>query len=389
MSDKEIALKVLKDRLALISRGICIEPVNKNKPVHHLQSYYGGTGPRGKQYYVCYQDEETPERMISLPIYPSDHYLAAYAVRTKRSPKNPHDLIADNGVILKGVPPHSRKHKAVSTGLGIELIVENHPYDTKAINVSASCRHFENNEKCKFCTTDVGMETLNVPKRVSYEEVMEAVKLNLENIPNMRSITVSGGTIESPDKNLSYMVGIAKRIKEWTDLSLYFQLEPCDDMSLLQELSQYAEGLGICLDIFDERVRKEICPGKAKTSLKKYFDMWKKSVEFFGKGNVETHCLIGLGEDINLVLDNIKKCVALGVRVTPLHIRAGSKDLGEFFVPTYLEDEERYLKFHIEAAKIMKQYGMDYRFKDGPGCIGCKGCNAIIEACEYAKLLDE
>ncbi len=386
--DKKKALKILKDRLALISRGICIEPISEDKPVVHLQSHYGGTGPRGKKYYVCYDEAETPERMISLPIYPESHYLSKYAVKTKRSERNSHDLITENGIILKGVPA-SGKNKVISQGIPIAVIVENHPYETKTINVSSSCRHFENEEKCKFCTTDVGMQTMNIPSKISHEEVMEALKLDIENNPNMRTITISGGTIESPENNLIYMVELAKRIKAVIDVTLFFQIEPCDDISKLKELAQNSEGLAVCLDVFDEKLRKDICPGKAKNSKEKYIRMWTEAVKFYGRGNVESHCIIGLGEDLDEVIKSVEECVSLGVKVTPLHVRVGSKDLGENFVPSYLEKEDEYLDFYIRVAQIMQKYGICYKHKDGSGCIGCNGCNAIVEACEYVSLLAE
>ena len=67
------------------------------------------------------------------------------------------------------------------------------------------------------------------------------------------------------------------------------------------------------IELYDEKLRKEICPGKGEITNDVYFETLKNAVRLFGKGNVSSVLIVGIQpkEDI---IDACKKLINIGVR---------------------------------------------------------------------------
>jgi hypothetical protein len=385
--DKDTAYKILKDKVYLLSRGIIIHPRKWWMPVRHKQSYAGGPGPQGRIYYLSYAEDGPAVAMISIPAYPKDHYLAKYAVDTKRSKTNPHNLITESGIFLRGRPssPSFRMSLKDGTSIGRNVLFRMHCYDTYAISPSLACYHHENGTQCRYCTIDIPTSRgWGLPKRFSDEHLVEALQVTLKH-SRVRSITMTGGTFPDPDSCVRGMIGLIKKIRAVADISVHAQFEPVSDPGLLKELSSVADSAGIFLEIFDEDIRKAVCPGKSKIPKEKYIAAWKEAVQLFGRGNVLTTCILGFSEDLEAVLREVETPVSLGVRVGVLLVRPGSRALGRNFIPSYIGKENEIVDFYIRVAQLLFKYNLDTRVGDASGCIGCFGCSAVMEACEYLR----
>ena len=61
--------------------------------------------------------------------------------------------------------------------------------------------------------------------------------------------------------------------------------------------------VGIHLESADEKIREEMCPGKTNYgTIELYRETWQYAIQLFGRGNVSTYLLHGLGEDIETTL---------------------------------------------------------------------------------------
>ena len=106
LKSEKKALKNLKDRIMLLSRGITLP--DPSTPVRHLQSSQGGPGPMGT---VCYIGDAPGKHnsQMSLVIFPKDHYMAQYALPTTWVEANEEQKISE------------KKKKVLLTGDGIFL----------------------------------------------------------------------------------------------------------------------------------------------------------------------------------------------------------------------------------------------------------------------------
>src|SRR6202042_128290 len=71
--------------------------------------------------------------------------------------------------------------------------------------------------------------------------------------------------------------------------------------------------LGMHLEAVTPQVRARIMPGKAQVSLDRYFDAFAAAVPVFGRGQVSSYILAGLGDTSEAILETSEKLIALGV----------------------------------------------------------------------------
>ena len=391
LDNKKKALQYLKDRIMLLSRGITLP--DTSAPVRHLQSSQGGPGPMGT---VCYVGDMPGKHnsQISLTIFPKDHYMAQYALPTEwyksednkqNEQENKKKILQTGGnIFLEKVS--SKWQGTFSNGRKVSSISKTrfHPYRTFSLALYRTCRHFEANEQCKFCTISSLMNKLNFPIRSSNQENLEYLKIAMDNNP-IRSVTMSGGTFESPERTAREMLSLAKLIRKETEFSVHIQTEPFFDKDLMKELSEYVGTIGIFLESFDEKIRKQICPGKARyNSPENYLKCWEMAVDHFGRGNVWNTNIIGFNEDYDVILKGIEKAAKIGVISSILLFRVGSKALSGI-TPSYIGKEDDVLKLHQELGKILVKYSVDNTSPKKAGCLGCFGCSATKEVVKWAR----
>lgn len=376
----------LKTRLQLLARGI-LPPKLNGKTLSSFVTIGVGAGPQGKTFYVLSEEDQKAKSMISIPIFPEGHNLAKYAIKTKLG-DIPGTLVTEHGVILKSVIPPNFFNK--SNNKNKLLPIMRHCYGTATSVLGFDCKHFSSNDECKFCEiVHVGKNALGLPEQHSTDELFEAIKTAIE-YDKISTVTITSGTFTTPDEIVKAYIKLLKKLKHDIDkpIKYHVQHEPISDTTLFKGLAEYADSVGIFLEIFDEAKRKQICPGKAKISLDHYKENWREAVKHFGKGNVMSTCLLGFDIDYNHILEKIEEYAQIGVKTSLLFVRVKSKNLKDY-VPTYLiKTEDELVDLFIKAAGILTKYGLSFQKKKGSGCIGCQGCTGMTEANEIVKNID-
>ncbi|MEW5802504.1 MAG: radical SAM protein [bacterium] len=390
---EEKALRNLENRIHLCSRSITMP--EESNTVLHIQSTLGFGGPRGTTFYVGDAPGDHNSQ-ISLPILPANHYMAKYALPSEwwehdtlnNEPERKRKILRVKGIrddiflervpiIWKGTLPNGKKMTLISKG-------KLHPYQTYCVGHLWKCQHIEEDEGCKYCTLSLSVDRLNIPQAMTDDENLMYLKLAMVN-NKIRSITLTSGTIESPENTGRELLVLARRIREETGLSVHIQVEPIFNRALLKELSEVADTIGIFLEVFDERVRKQICPGKAKSFTQdEYLKCWELAASYFGRGRVGTSNIIGFDEDYDVVLRGVEKAAKAGALVSTLFLRVGSPKLRNI-IPSYIGREEEVLQLHMELGKILVENKVDDASHQRSGCVGCLGCNSTREAILWAR----
>jgi radical SAM protein (TIGR04043 family) len=73
------------------------------------------------------------------------------------------------------------------------------------------------------------------------------------------------------------------------------------------------DALGMHLEAVTPEVRARIMPGKAQVSVERYYEAFAAAVPTFGRGQVSTYILAGLGDTAAAILDTSERLIALGV----------------------------------------------------------------------------
>jgi radical SAM protein (TIGR04043 family) len=73
------------------------------------------------------------------------------------------------------------------------------------------------------------------------------------------------------------------------------------------------DSLGLHLEAVTEEVRQHIIPGKAEVPVSVYLEAFAAAVAIFGRGQVSSYLLAGLGDSREAILDMCSRMITLGV----------------------------------------------------------------------------
>ncbi|HSJ44476.1 MAG TPA: MSMEG_0568 family radical SAM protein [Euzebyales bacterium] len=245
--------------------------------------------------------------------------------------------------------------------------------DSLASTVIQTCKHWGTDDQCHFCGIELSLEagaTIPVKRPHQLAEVAAAAK----ELDGAVDVTLTTGTTHGPDRGALYLGRCAAAIKAATDLPIQVQFEPPEDLSVLDRIkAQGVDSVGIHVESFDPDVLARIAPPKARTGIDGYFHAWERAVAVFGRGQVSTYVILGMGEDLELTVDGCRRAVDAGVYpfVVPLRPVPGS----------ILEDRLPPSPDYVEA--IYRRVG-PYVTSRGlgswnvtAGCARCQACSAI------------
>ena len=181
---------------------------------------------------------------------------------------------------------------------------------------------------------------------------------------------------ETIDKGANRYIELLKGVKKnHPNLPLHIQIEALKDLEYINKLKEAgADTIGIHIEVLDEKLRRDITPGKFHLSYKLYEKNWKHAIEVFGMNQVSSYILTGFGGNKVKFLKDVEEVVSIGVipYITPVRSIPGKKDLP-------ITDYNELLDIYTKTAELMIDYGVN-PLKNRAGCVRCGGCSAINEA---------
>jgi radical SAM protein (TIGR04043 family) len=127
-------------------------------------------------------------------------------------------------------------------------------------------------------------------------------------------MVMTTGTPPTPDRGARVLCESAQAVKAAVELPLQAQCEPPDTDAWFQRLKDAGvDTLGMHLEVVSEGLRQRILPGKAEVPLSRYWDAFEAAVAVFGRGQVSTYLLAGLGDSAETLLATSRRLLDLGV----------------------------------------------------------------------------
>jgi radical SAM protein (TIGR04043 family) len=221
----------------------------------------------------------------------------------------------DEAVCEISFPPQP-KFYGLSTAEGVEYwkIAQLHSRDTLATTVLQTCIRYGNSAtKCQFCAIGESLKGGRTIARKSPEQLAE-VAAAAQRLDGVRNVVMTTGTPATDDRGAAVLTDCAAAIKAATNLPIQAQCEPPADFGWFHKLRNAGvDSLGMHLEAWDEDVRREIMPGKAEVPRAFYLEAFAAAVEVFGRGQVSTYLLAGLGDSIYSLHDAARTLIDLGV----------------------------------------------------------------------------
>jgi radical SAM protein (TIGR04043 family) len=199
-------------------------------------------------------------------------------------------------------------------GIPYSKIATLHGADVLATTILQSCIRYESRRKsCQFCAIGQSLAAGRTILRKTPEQLAEVARAAVL-LDGVKHMVMTTGTPNATDRGAQILCESAFGVKTAVDLPIQGQCEPPDDDAWFRRMHDAGiDSLGMHLEAVTPEVRARIMPGKATVSVERYFDAFEAAVGVFGRGQVSTYILAGLGDTPEAMLRTCEKLIALGV----------------------------------------------------------------------------
>ena len=133
------------------------------------------------------------------------------------------------------------------------------------------------------------------------------------------------------------------------------------------------------IECFDENLREEIMPAKGKIPIAVYLENWRVCLDIFGRNEVSTTVVVGIGESDESILKGVETAAAAGVMTFLVpHSPAAGAEYADFTPPS----AERMLHLYEKASEIHRKYGLDL-YACTAGCVKGGGFSGIKDVARF------
>ena len=263
---------------------------------------------------------------------------------------------------------------STADGTPYKAIALLHGRDVLATTLLQTCIRFrDRSQSCQFCAIEQSLDDGRTVVRKTPAQVAEVAEAAVR-LDGVRQLVMTTGTPNSDDRGARLMAETAAAVKAKVAIPIQGQCEPPDDPIWYQRMKDAGiDSLGMHLEVVEPEVRRRILPGKAELTLERYYDAFEQAVAVFGRGQVSTYLLAGLGDRAESLIACSERLIQLGVYPfvvpfvpiagTPLqHHPAPSTD---FMVGVYGAVAALLRASDISAAAM------------AAGCAKCGACSAL------------
>lgn len=203
---------------------------------------------------------------------------------------------------------------STSDGIPMWKVAQLHSHNVLATTVLQNCiRFYDRSTSCQFCA--IG-QSLKAERTIAYKlphHLAEVAKVAVER-DGVEQFVMTTGTPNTSDRGAKILYESVVAVKNAVNIAIQVQCEPPDDFTWFAKLKNAgADSIGMHLEAVEPHVREKIMPGKAEVSVAYYMEAFAAAVEVFGKGNVSTYLLAGLGDSAEALVSISEQLIAIGV----------------------------------------------------------------------------
>jgi radical SAM protein (TIGR04043 family) len=281
----------------------------------------------------------------------------------------------DAGPLVAEAPPEPRFYGlATAEGIPYRSIALLHGRDVLATTLLQTCIRFrDRTQSCQFCAIEQSLEDGRTLVRKTPQQVAEVAEAAVR-LDGVRQLVLTTGTPNSDDRGARLMAETAAAVKARVALPIQAQCEPPEDPAWYRRMQEAGvDSLGMHLEVVEEEVRRRVLPGKSELGLERYMEAFEQAVAVFGRGQVSTYLLAGLGDSAASLIAVSERLIALGVYPfvvpfvpiagTPLEVHPAPST--DFMVEVYTAVGDRLRASDLRSEAM------------AAGCAKCGACSAL------------
>jgi radical SAM protein (TIGR04043 family) len=203
---------------------------------------------------------------------------------------------------------------STADGIPYSKIAVLHGRDVLATTILQTCIRYQSRTKtCQFCAIGQSLAAGRTIARKTPAQLAEVAKAAVE-LDGVKHLVMTTGTPPGSDRGAAILSDSAAAVKAAVALPIQAQCEPPDDDAWFARMKAAGvDTLGMHLEAVTPEIRARIMPGKAQVSVERYFQAFAAAVPVFGRGQVSSYILAGLGDTSEAILDICARLVAIGV----------------------------------------------------------------------------
>ena len=262
---------------------------------------------------------------------------------------------------------------STADGISYRSIALLHSKDVLATTLQQTCIRFrDRSQSCQFCAIEQSIEDGALVRKAP-EQVAEVAEAAVR-LDGVKQLVMTTGTPNSDDRGARLMAETAEAVKRRVNLPIQGQCEPPEDPRWYQRMKDSGiDSLGMHLEVVEPDVRRRILPGKSELSLEHYYEAFADAVAVFGRGEVSTYLLAGLGDSKEALLECSQRLIELGVYpfVVPFVPISGTP------LESHPSPDSSFMVEVYQGVAAMLKAG-DLRSEQmSAGCAKCGACSAL------------
>jgi len=335
--------------------------------IHHsIEQRKGGAGPAEGITIIL------NGRPVSVPTCGNFVSQSPYSIQ---SAQGAYYLFKNSSQLSKVAIPNVPHYYSLKTQEGIPYnkIALLHGVDCLASTVFQNCIYWNSNKRCTFCGIELSLEGNITIVKKSPQQLLEVAKAALK-LDRVQHVTLTIGTQAHSSEELRYLATCCSYIKSETNLPIHVQFMPPTDLRLLEILSRSGtDTVGIHIESFDFSILEKVAPCKAELGLNTYLKAWEEAINIFGKNQVSSFLIVGLGEKKKSIIEGAALLCELGVYpfIVPLRPIPGTPCATNKPPPP-----PEIISVYQQVAPLLKRYGLSWR-NNKAGCVRCGACSAL------------
>ncbi len=278
-------------------------------PKAGVESRRGGAGPSDHKAITI------GASTVMVPVHTAPAFESPFVIEAPDA--NGRARILHDGLpIAEASFPRRPRFYDLSTADGVPYskIAVLHSRDVLATTVLQTCIRYQSRTKtCRFCAIGQSLAAGRTIERKTPAQLGEVAKAAVE-LDGVTHMVMTTGTPPGDDRGAAILAESAAGVKAAVDLPIQAQCEPPADSAWFGRMRDAGvDALGMHLEAVSPDVRARIMPGKAEVPLSRYFEAFVDAVAVFGRGQVSTYILAGLGDTAAEILAMSERLIGLGV----------------------------------------------------------------------------
>ncbi|MDX2239609.1 MAG: MSMEG_0568 family radical SAM protein [Leptolyngbyaceae cyanobacterium bins.302] len=313
---------------------------------------------------------------VMVPVFNSPAARSPYTIAVNASEPL---LLEREGEVVSAITlpqPPQFYNLATADGIPYWKIALLHSRDVLATTVLQTCmRYTDPATACQFCAIGQSLEADKTIARKTPAQLAEVAEAAVR-LDGVKHLIMTTGTPNTSDRGAAYLSECARAVRSRVNLPIQAQCEPPDDFHWFDRMKAAGvDSLGMHLEAADPIVRAKIMPGKASVPLEHYYRAFDAAVKVFGRGQVSTYLLAGLGDSLATLVEMCDRLIQMGVYpfVVPFVPISGTP-LANHPSPK----SEFMLMVYEQVGALLKRAGMSSAEMKA-GCGKCGACSALSQ----------